>query len=392
MKILFLSRWFPSPPDNGSKLRIYSLLRHLSTSHTVDLISFTEGEAPEGDLNVLRGFCRSVQVVPYRPFEPGLWQSLAGFVSWRPRSVIETHSAALETLAAQSSAREAYDLVIASQIDMAPYAATLPARRRVFEEVELTTLYEQYATQRNPLKRLRAWLTWSKLSYYLPRLARSFDGFTVVSEQERARLLALVPGAHAAVAPNGVDCAALGGDFGRPEPGSLLYNGALTYSANYDAVAYFLGEIFPLVRAQHPDARLYVTGRTNGIPLEALPDRTGVTFTGYLRDVRQQVAAAWASVVPLRQGGGTRLKILESLALGTPVIATSKGAEGLDLCPGEEYLRADTPQDFAHAVLRLLDDPDLRQRLSVAGRQAAQRYDWSKTLVPLDRFIDTLGR
>jgi glycosyltransferase involved in cell wall biosynthesis len=152
----------------------------------------------------------------------------------------------------------------------------------------------------------------------------------------------------------------------------------LSYSANYDALRFFLDEIWPLIRSRRPDARLRVTGRLDG-SLDGLAVDSHVEFTGYLPDIRPAVAASWLSVVPLRMGGGTRLKILESMALGTPVVATSKGAEGLGVTSGRDILLADGPSEFAEAVIRLLDSPELREHLAINGRQVvASKYDWNE--------------
>jgi polysaccharide biosynthesis protein PslH len=181
------------------------------------------------------------------------------------------------------------------------------------------------------------------------------------------------------VVPNGVDC-----DRNRPglapgEPQRLVYNGALTYQANYDAVKYFLAEIYPLIRKAQPDVTLAVTGSTQGVNLADLALSDGVKLTGYLDDVRPVVAGSRVCVVPLQEGGGTRLKILEAMALGTPIVSTSKGAEGIEARHGEHLLLADDAASFAECTLSLLRDTDLRQRLAVnARRLVEERYDWTR--------------
>lgn len=378
MKILFLSRWFPYPADNGSKLRIYNLLKQLARNHSVDLISFANEDMREAHLSGLHDICRKVEWVHYRPFQPGRMRALLGFFSWKPRNVVDTFNEEMCAKVSAAICSEAYDVIIASQIDMAGYANRQPVPVRILEEMEITTIYDQYKHQPDFMKRLRARLTLMKLSNYLDRLFKDFDGITVVSELERQNLLDAVPeNQKIVVVPNGVDVTHLSGDFGQPQPDTLVYNGALTYEANFDAVEYFLREIFPLIRAKSPEVKLYITGSTKNVPLEKLPAQQGVIFTGYLPDVRSRVAETWLNVVPLRIGGGTRLKILESMALGTPVVSTSKGAEGLNVHPGEDILIADSPEAFANAVLRLLNNAALRARLSSAGRRTvASCYDW----------------
>jgi glycosyltransferase involved in cell wall biosynthesis len=375
-RLLFLSAWCPLPADNGSKLRIFHLLRELARQYDVDLLSFAPQLPGDRALRELREICAAVDLLPETPFAGRPAGRLRGLLSATPRSVVANHSAAMAA-AVGTRARNRYDLVIASQLHMAPYALLLDAPR-LLEEVELTTLRDQYATQARLLGRARYGLTGLKTRRYVAELLRRFAGATVVSERERELLRPFAP-AHLrlAVVPNGVDTAVCAGSFGDPEADTLIYPGALSYDANFDAVAYFLGAIWPRLHAARPGVRLRVTGRATPERIRALPVADGVEFTGYLDDVRPAVARAWAEVVPLRKGGGTRLKVLEALALGTPVVSTSKGVEGLELEDGRHILVADTADAFAATTERLLGQPELRASLGAAGRQVVrERYDW----------------
>lgn len=378
MKILFLSRWFPYPADNGAKLRIFNLLKTLARRHDVSLLSFIESEENAADIAVLKAFCVDVQTVRYRPFTPDGWKARWGYLSMRPRSVLNTYSPVLAEQAIQIGQRWQPDLVIASEIDMAPYALYVPAAVRMLEEIELGVLQDQYHAERHWLQRTRRGLTWWKHARYVAKIVQAFDGCTVVSELEQRRLAEVLPHLPPiCVIPNGVDVAQMTDHVaGPPMPNSLIYSGALTYHANFDAVDYFLRDIFPLIRAAVPAAQLAVTGRTEGVTLTPRMSGEGITFTGYLPDVRPKIAGSRLSVVPLRVGGGTRLKILESLALGTPVVTTYKGVEGLDLGEEQGVLTADTPQSFAQAVITVLTDADLRADLSRRGLRAVSAYDW----------------
>ncbi|MFZ6028806.1 MAG: glycosyltransferase family 4 protein [Chloroflexota bacterium] len=396
MNILFLSRWFPWPPNNGARIRISNLLNGISSHHTVDLISFVVAGATS-DLTQAGKYCRNVRVIPYEPFEPRRLKALFGFFSPWPRSVLDTHNPAMQQAIALATAKKSYDMVIASQIDMAAYALEIPnrsARVRILEEVELTTLYEQQIRESNALRRLRHRLMWQKWTSYINYLLARFDGYTAVSEVELQRIASVLQGkattTHCSVIPNGIAIAHYAGEFGAPKPDTLIYSGALTYGANFDAVDFFLREIWPRVLAQRPQAHLFVTGRLEGVALDKLPQAPNVTFTGHLPDVRPAIAQSWASIVPLRIGGGTRLKILESLALRTPVIATQKGAEGLQLRPGEDILIADEPQAFAGTVLRLLEDAALRRQIGECGYRTVMSYDWAAVGGRLQAFFEQI--
>ncbi len=378
MRILFLSRWFAYPPDNGSKIRIYHLLRRLAETHEVDLISFAAGPVLRSHARALREFCRLVQVVPYRPFRSRSSRAMLGYLSRQPRSVIDTFSAEMEMLTGEALRERRHDVVIASQLDMAPYAAARQGVVRVLEELELTQPYERARAPGPVGTRLGAGLTWRKQAAYVTGLLGRFQGCTVVSENERVLAERLCSEhINLTVIPNGVDLDAARPEWGEPEPDTIVYAGALTYRPNFEAVRYFLTQIWPAVRAARPGAQLRVTGGLEGVPLNRLPQSEGVTLTGYLDDVRPVVGRSWVSVAPLLHGGGTRLKILESLALGTPVVANAKGAQGLDLIPGKEIFIAEDPDAFAEALVRLLADAELRACLSAAGREAVEtRYGW----------------
>jgi len=389
MNILAISPWFPYPPDNGSKLRIFNLLRQLSRKHRITLLAMTiNGEESQRDINALRRWCQGVKTVPkrvYRPSSPVTW---LGFFSPWPRHHIQTFSPEMRNLVASEIEAGEFDLCIAFQFGTVRYLVGYKQIAKVFEEAELTTVKEKASRQTNPLLKLRCQLTWWKSRWFVRRVLREFDLCTVVSEQERSHILECVPDYPVAVIPNGVDLDFYDGDFGVPEPGTLVFSGVLTYSANFDAMRFFLKDIYPLIKAVRPDVTLRVTGKTEGVPIQTLPRRDGVVFTGYLDDIRPCVAQSQVSVVPLRVGGGTRLKILEAMALGTPVVSTSKGAEGLDVTPGENILIADEPAEFADAVLHLLDDERLRARLAANGRRLVrEKYDWERIGRKLERLL-----
>lgn len=394
MRILFLSRWFPYPPDNGSKIRIFNILRSLSHSHEIDLISFSPETPKPEHVNELRRYCQSVEIVPYHPFQPKGWRAQLGFFGSKPRSVVDTFSQEMQQCVRQAVRLNTYELVLGIEIDMAPYVISVPGTARMLEDVELIAYKERYSHSSNFVEAASARVSWLKWENYVYGLSKKLDGWTVASRNDESLLGQIThTGLPIRVIPNCVDFKAYQGDFGKPEAATLIYSGALTYSANFDAVDYFLGKIFPLIRRERPETRLLVTGRQDGALLERLPKIDGVIYTGYLQDIRPTLARSTASIVPLRKGGGTRVKILEALALGTPVISTSKGAEGLDLINGRDIIVADDPAVFAAEVLRLMGDRQLRESLSTAGKLAvASRYDWDLVSSEFCRFAEDISR
>jgi glycosyltransferase involved in cell wall biosynthesis len=382
MRILFLSTFFPYPLDTGSAVRVYHLLQALAARHKVHLLSFMPRAESEAFIPTLRDWGIQVEVVHRDPFQRQPRKAVTGHFSLKPRDVIACYSPEMMHLATQAAQRTAFDLVIASTTLTAPYALAIAGVPRILEEHNFMTAWmeERFRSRHPGLKKILAWITWQKCQRYERWLYPQFDLATMVSERDCAAVEAAIPEytRRVAVVPNGVDTIVNRPGLADPEPETLVFNGALTYYANADAMRYFLSEIFPLIHHSRPEARLKITGRTEGVDLSALPLNGKVALTGYLEDVRPAVAGSWVCVVPLRIGSGTRLKILEAMALGTPVVATSKGAEGLEVTAGEDILIADEPGEFARQTLRLLGDPDLRQRLARNGRAVVeQKYDWA---------------
>ncbi len=379
MRILFLSRWFPYPPDNGSKIRISNILKQLSRRHDVDLVTFYESSdiVDEDALGTLKQVCHEVKPVPYRPYRPGSARAVAGLLSRQPRYLVDTYSYAMQAAIKEELTTHRFDAVVASELSMVPYTISIRGIPAILEDSELSIADDALRTG-SLAKRARCYLTWLKLVSYLNSVLPEFAACTVVSESEKGRLMNAVPNyRNVKVIPNAVDLSRYDGDFGAPHPNTLVFCGALTYSANYDALRFFLRDIYPLIARDVPNVVLRVTGRIEGVDLSSLRSYPGVQYTGYVDDVRPVVAQSWVSVVPLRVGGGTRLKILESMALGTPVVSTSKGAEGLAVSDGENILIADQPKEFAAGVVSLLRSTELRGKLAASGRFVVEsRYDW----------------
>lgn len=389
MRILALSSWWPEPADNGIKLRISRLLQHLAARHEIHLLALDQSADTRQRLPLDYG--TSADMLPAARAAPLSWPARMASL-WRaaPASVRATWSQPFADLVRARAAALRPDLVIAFELASAPYALLLADLPRLLDDLEMATIYDRFAHARGR-QRLRAWLTWAKHAAYVRQVLSDFAACTAVSERERWFVGALAPAkTRLQLVANGADMG--GPPAAAPEPDTLIYPGTLSYAANLDAMRYFLGEIFPLVRAARPAARLLITGKATPEQRAALPASEGVEFTGFVDDIRALVARSCAEVVPLRQGSGTRLKILEALALGTPVVTTSKGCEGLDLAHGSELLVSDSPQAFAQATTLLLGQPALRRQLGLAGQRAvAAKYDWQHIAAKLDELIQAVG-
>ncbi len=375
MKILVLSSRFPWPADTGGKLRIFHLVRCLAERHQVTFLSFARsGSVAPERLAVLAEHARVLAPVVLPP--PGL----LGRTNARWRSE-EMRAQIREALR-----RERFDLVLSAEILAGYYGAEIEGIPRILDNCELGVFLQRCADPRL-FRRLLYRREWRRKGSFTASVAARHDACTVVSDGEQTSLESILPaGAMVRVVPNGADVQGQRGDFGDPEPDSLVYPGALTYHANLDAMEYFLERIFPLLRSRRPAVILRITGEPGRAGRRLVARRgAGVVLTGPLEDVRPCVATSRVCVIPLRIGGGTRVKILEAMALGTPVVATPKGAEGLHVADGNDLLIARPPEDFAVAVRRLLEDESLRWRIAdTARRTVAEQYDWRLCLRPLE--------
>lgn len=375
MRILALSTWYPHPPDNGSKIRAHYLLKALHDRHDVTVAAFCpphEVDRARQTVDPAHLNVRPVYDDPFRHAAAPQWLKFAS-----PIPIIYWPSRAMQSVVAELAGRGHWDVIVAIQAPVAPYVLSFKDAPKVLD-ID-TALSFQMLSRHASHGNARTWLSWQKAHVYEQRLFRQFQTCTLAADSERAYLQDLLGQACAInVVPNGVDCAHNKPGLFAARPNSLVYNGALTYNANYDAAGYFLKDIYPLIRQHCPEVSFTITGSTKGVDRSGLQLDDSVTLSGYVDDIRSVVGGSAMCVVPLRQGSGTRLKILEAMALGVPVVSTSKGAEGLDARHGEHLLLADDAPAFAQHVLTLLNDPALGARLSAQARRLVeQRYDWS---------------
>jgi glycosyltransferase involved in cell wall biosynthesis len=254
-------------------------------------------------------------------------------------------------------------------------------QRRVFET--------DVRRPRRWLGALYSWLQWHKLRCYEAHVCRRADRVLACSAADAAALRRLVPGLEVVVVPNGVDIAHYQPDgVGAADLGdqALVFTGKMDFRPNVDAVLWFCSQVWPWVRQAEPGAQFYIVGRDPHPRLAPLADVPGVTLTGFVDDIRPYIAAASVYVVPLLTGGGTRLKVLEAMALGKPLVSTTLGCEGIDARSGQDLILADAPQDFGAQVVGLLRDASRREALGRSARAFVQRcFDWPIVTAPLEK-------
>jgi len=221
-------------------------------------------------------------------------------------------------------------------------------------------------------------LQWQKLRRYETEACRRMDKVVVVSQADRIALQRLLPGVESAVVPNGVDTSYyLPAHMEKESDTSLVFTGKMDFRPNVDAVLWFGQKVWPLIQQDVPKARFNVVGRDPHPRLRPLRGLPGITVTGYVEDIRPHIAEAGVYVVPLRVGGGTRLKVLEAMSMSKAIVSTSLGCEGIDMMPGLELLIADEPRSFAKKAVSLMQDRERRIELGLAARRLVEaRYDW----------------
>ena len=389
MRVLVVSSWFPYPQDNGSRLRIFHLLEALGGAHDITLLSFGRHEGAE-QVGPLLGFCREVHVV--RGPAPKRLR-LSGLFSTVPRHYAQTLSDEMVSLIATLA--PAHDVAMAMQIRAAVHLVEArPATPALFEEVELgAARLPDAGAEAAPLwRQARHRLTWWKHRRFVRQLLEHVHGATVVSPLEQAQLAALgYPSRKVSVVPNAVVLRDVPAAFRRRRR-QIIYPGSVTFSANLDAVSYFVRDVWPGIRARHPDLEFVVTGHLGDVDVSGLAATDGVRFTGNLEDVSPVISESLACVVPLRAGGGTRLKVLQAMALGTPVVSTSKGIEGIDVQPEEHVLVADTADAFVARTLELVEDPERGERLAtVAFDRVRASYTWDRSAAILAEHLQRVA-
>ena len=396
MKVLILSTWFPYPLSQGSKIRAYHLIKAVAKQHDVGLISFADVPVHLEWIDHLKQFCEIIEVIDHDPFTRSRFDTWRGWFSLQPSSVRSGYSKQMARKVHEVAQSWIPDLILALTFVTAPYALEVQGAIRVIDIDNLLTsyLHEDYLLATNIVQRLQRWLAWRKFRRYESQLFQRFDLCLVVSSRD-AKLIQssckLQP-ERVAIIPNGANV-----ETGRPnaipvEENTLIFNGSLRYAPNFDAMHYFLQEIFPLIKTREPNAKLTITGKTEGVLLERLPQcDEHVRFTGYLDDISPVVAGSCVCVVPLRIGAGSRLKILEAMALGTPVVSTSKGVEGLDVEKGKHLLIGDSPSDFANQTLLLLHNPGLCDELTTnALHLILEKYSWINIGRELNHALDNI--
>jgi len=398
MKILFVTEKFPYPLDTGGNVRTFNLLKGLADEHEVTLLATTQGEVEDIHLQEIARLCRQVRLVRVKPhglvrdlltFALSLFGSAPFVISRHFRQTVQRELLAAlddcaENGAGTSTLRKpsAFDVVHFNHLDAAIYATHIPGSIvQVLDEHNVVSNQVRTAllTERRLSRRLILLHEIAKLQDYEARVCTRMDRCFVCSDIDAKALRQLGVQSEIGIIPNGVDL-----EYFAPIPltrandREVVFVGTLDYEPCEKGVWYFCTEILPLIRRVLPDIRFVAVGRNPSKRLQAMADSDkGVILTGRVENIRPYVQKARVFVVPLLSGSGTRLKILEAMAMGVPVVTTSIGVEGIDAVNGEDLWIADSPAAFADAVLRSLGDlPGAESMRDRARSLVTRKYSW----------------
>lgn len=379
MQVAVVTPFMLWPADTGGKLRSFYLLRGLAEAAQVDLFTFHYGpDAPDpGDVANL---CRTVEDFPLLP-NPSLASPVALVANRLPRAVRYFQDAdSLQRVQRRLAA--GYDLLIADEIILSPYVFGIPgaeALPRLVIRHKIDHLHYFETARSRPLGRQKVldWVEARRLRAFENAEMPRFQATVVCSPEDKQHALAQSGPIPTEVIVNGADTDYFTPDR-RPDPEpTILFMGTMHYFPNIDAVLWYFKTMHEALRAALPNLKVLIVGHNPPPEVAALGEQPGVTVTGSVPDVRPWMARSWVQVVPLRLGGGTRLKIVESMAAGLPVVSTTVGAQGLDVRNGAQMALADEPADFVRKVVTLLQDRDGRERMARAARTFVElHYSW----------------
>jgi sugar transferase (PEP-CTERM/EpsH1 system associated) len=399
MNVLLISPWLPWPAFDGARIRILETLRYLSRRHSVTLVTSVRRSEEIENTPALKGFCQNViTTVVSDGTGPVLSRLSKGLLNGR--TLIESfyYDRDIAKCVRDLTSRMAYDVIQLEFPFLAPYLKAVEPQSRAKKILSMHNIESLRFDRELQLSQ------WSKRSLLLmgnhllfraweKEALQQFDGIITVSDLERTWVQRHAPGTTVDVIPNGVDI-----EYFRPQSRVALvsdpyivFTGAMNYPPNVDAAVWFCNEILPLVQRRIPSLGFKIVGKNPHPRVLELGKRNGIEVTGTVPDIRSYVSGSLALVVPLRSGGGTRLKILEAMALERPVISTTVGAEGLEISPGTDILIADDAQQFVNHIQSLVRSPERSELVGKAGRRLVMgKYDWRICLGGLDRLYDTL--
>ncbi len=391
MNILFLSHRVPFPPNEGGKIRAYHMIRHLHQHHRLVVASLAESPEEAERAAELKDYCHDLIVETVPPARR--WaQAVAALPTSTPSSVAYFWSRRLHDRIRAAVADHSFDAVLAHCAFVAQYVRASDARFRLLDFVDMDSgKWAEYAIHRRFPLSLGYRLEAAKLRAYERRAAAWFHHCSVTTAGELETYRQSGSAVPCSVLANGVDMKYFNQGAPRRREGAVLaFLGRMDYFPNVDGICYFAREVFPLIQTRCPQAELRIIGMNPTAEVRALAQTPGILVTGSVPDVRPYLNDAAVTIAPLRIARGTQNKVLESMALGIPVVATTPAARGVQAEAGTHLLVADDPASLSEQVLRLLWNPQLGEQMARAALEQVQRsHNWAATCAQLDQLLHT---
>lgn len=405
MTILILTPQLPYPPQQGASLRNYAILQGLARHHTITLLTFVEpNQRTDAEwLQPLQKICvGGIHFVPM-PARTSAQRLRHLLTSFQPDMADRLQTPVFAGTLRHLLSTQSFKIVQIEGLELAAYLPIIrqisPQSQIVFDNHNAETAL-QHRAMITDLTQPRRWIAAGYSYMQMKRLhrfeqwaCRQADAITCVSTSDQKALEQLAPDKPIAVIPNSLDL----NQYTTPLPTNtplptydLLFSGKMDYRPNVDAMLWFSREIWPKIRQALPQTTLAIVGQKPHPSLHPLHHKPDITITGWVESVKPYFAGTTLFIMPLRLGSGTRLKLIEAMAMGKPIVSTPIGAEGFPVIHQEHLLLAETPNEFATAVLTLLTQPQRRQKLSQAARQFAKQYDWQTVIPQFEAVYDQL--
>jgi len=390
MDILFLSSRNPYPIRSGHSQRTFNLIKYAAQNHSIFLLAFLEKDEDLENVSAMREICADVYPF-YIPDEQSKWRFALSLIrnlfSPLPYTAQKYDSDEMRCKIRELLEERKFDILHCDTPDFAQYIDEVRNIPKVVvnHNVESKLMYRRCLYAKNMLERMYLYLQSLKMRRYEKRICGRFDSCVVVSETDKDDLQRISPGAKISIVPNGVDIEYFRPMHEKPTENSLIFVGGMSWFPNLDGALWFCEEIWPSIKGEIPGARITFIGPDPSSKILEMAETDNIEAPGFVDDIRSYAAKAAVYVVPLRIGGGTRLKILDAMAMGKAVVSTSIGCEGLDVTPEENIIVADSAEEFARRTVELLRNPDLTERLGIAGRKLAEeKYDWNMIGVKME--------
>lgn len=383
-RILMISPYFPYPNNNGGKVRMYNLIKHLSLEKDIYLLSYIESTDKKESINEMKKYCKEVYVVERDEAERIERKDVPRCVSFfYTHKMIDKLKSVIKEIKP--------DLVQIDFLVMSQYINHIKNIPVIYTEHDMSNINFEQSFHDRDLSEKERFIEWGRLMKYTKKTLPKFNSVIVLTERDNKILNNFLPQCKTVLIPTGVDV-----DYYKPksnkdnQENSLVYVGHYKHYPNLDAVYYFLGEIYPLILEKMNDVKVYIVG--SGTPKELFKKKSDrIVITGEVADVRDYLEKAGIFIAPIRLGGGIKGKVLEAMASGIPVVATKEASEGIKCNPGKDILVAEDEKDFALKTIELIRNMDYRNKIIANSRRLVEEiYDWKKITNRLNAFYSEI--